>query len=513
MLNLDQLKALFEKGMHYAVDNFSSPLYSNHRQACLYQVSLAKNAKNLTTFMTAVSALNQVFQSSFKTPDKICAGCELTKTGIQFGIANKGWYFLWGKTNDFVYNINFRRQELASSDIVDVEPSEAVRWTIGGGYGKVGGEWYNLQYEWIYMKYEQDTSNNTFFLAGNGNTMSVLMGCRTPMQFYFDISFTDTKGQQHRIASTLTAKTPPAPNSPDACNCGDCVGSLYYSFTDMGMTITVNNQTSSGNGWIDHQLIKGGPPCSLYLQAITTVTNMISGAINPGWFWTVIVDNETNTQYMLSYFPVTKTFNDFVSQNKALEFSNKAFTAVNVYKNGLAKFHPEDGDYNYKNTKLVILKTMVVNCTTLPTEYHVTLPSGKKGILSLASGPNVYSDIVASYENPSIFYTEDRSRVIGSGIIEANLYMDTKEIAKRAVIGSGGIPNDHNIGLFHDVLIMRQNAWQKTLAVFVLLLPLFILILGLLYIFMRKDNRHVRFTVFLIVVVICYVLLNRPLTI
>jgi hypothetical protein len=254
-LDLDGIRNLFKQGIQYARKKYSSMFFDPDNALCDYQLSLADKAQDLTSLMNVIwiGNINNTWTSMFKAPKPICTGCELQYTEIQFGVAHTGWYFFYGIADKFAFNLCFFRIEIAPPDVVaqnNIEKSEAVRWTILGGFGEVGGTvWNTIQPEWIYMKYNK-TSNTVFNLSGSGNNIEGSLSVQN-MNFAIALNYTDTQGIKHNFSTEMLANAPPSANMPNSCLCADNLGSFYYSYTNMAVSIIAdgNPVQSNGNGW------------------------------------------------------------------------------------------------------------------------------------------------------------------------------------------------------------------------------------------------------------------------
>jgi len=322
-LSLQQLKDLYAKGMAHARKKFSSAFYPKYDKLCDYQLKLVSQAKDLTTMMNAVWIQNPVWSTAFIAPKPLCAGCELGHTAIQFGVGTIEWYFFYGISGDYVYNISFFKQEIAPQEVVDSvisDRSEAVRWNVVGGCGLISTQsWYPIQSEYIYMKYTQPTYS-TFSLVGAGNNITVNLQSNPPLQFSFDITYNSPDNKPHSLSVGTQARTGPTPNFPNSCECGLGLGTMYYSYTDMTAVAVIDGGTAGLNGtaWMDHQLIKGGIPDNWYWQAVETVGNVLSPKKSAGWLWTTIQDYESGLQYMFVHGFGSKFYQDDISIKKFL---------------------------------------------------------------------------------------------------------------------------------------------------------------------------------------------------
>ena len=487
LLNLQDIKNLYKKGVEHSKKAFNSTFFPNDDIMFDYQQKLIDKATDLSTVMNTIAMTNFTFANAFANPKQICKGCELQHTGVQFGVGNSGWYFVSGVTEQYSYNFSLFRQEIAPPNVISVDRSECVRWTINGGYGNIGtGVWHSIQNEWIYMKYTQP-SYSTFTLQGSGNNINVEFSSLQPMQFLGNITFTDDKKQQHVTKFEMVANTPPVPNFPNSCDCMYGLGTLYYSYTDMTTKFTLNNGTPViGPGWIDHQLVKYGFLNNKYMEALQTVNNMISKPVSSGWLWFAVQDYESKKQYMFIHFFKTKTFKDDIKLNNSISAD-----VCNVYEKGLTYFLTSN-DVTIQMIESIPYVLDGLSTINLPSKYNITLPCGKNVILKIATLPNVYGSVNPAYETPALLY-DSKNNVIGSGLIEANLYLSNQELAMRAIKAAGGDPtNSDQIKIVMEAMNKPQSSWIKFLAVMIVLLPMWILIVCLIFIFYKKDKRLTR---------------------
>lgn len=490
LLNLQQLKTLYKKGVEYARTQFNSPLYTENKSLTNYQMKLIEKAPDITTFMNCFWIPNLMFQNAFEDPKQICNGCELKYTGVRFGVGSMGWYFIFGIAGNYVYNFTLFRLDVCPPYVLEKENiprSEASRWFVCGGYGEVNGNFYKMQNEAIYMKYNQPTYS-TFGLEGSGNSYNCRFGSQVPMQFYFSVDFTDTDGKSHSVTINLRANTPPLPNYKNACLCAPGAGAFYYSYTDVWSNISVNgSEPSVGTGWIDHELFKMGILKSFRLQALNTVLSTFNKTETQGWIWIPIVDKESGIQYMLTHH--LKEF-----YYKSIKPNNTySLDIVNVYNKGVAYISPTSSDMDSRETSITLTSTFQANDLNLPAGYKITLPGGKKVIAKIASSPNVYPSIFAPTENPAFLYDETGQKIIGIALLETNVYLTYKQIAKRAVQFCGGDPNNNEeVEIMYSGFIVNQTWGQKLLAYLYLLIPVFLILFAVIFVLYRKDNRYTR---------------------
>lgn len=512
-INLEYIKSLYSKGMQYAIDTYPKGLFMKYDDLCKYQLSLANKCKDLTTFGNIISISNPVFKTAFNGPKNVCQGCEIQYNPFQFGVGNAEWYFCYGVSNsgssNYCFEITFSKNEMVPPEVLKregLDQTKYVLWSINGGYGIVGGEWYEIPNETIMMNYEQ-TSYSSFQIStiNNGIDNNVIKSCifgntNNPMIYEFSLSFIDKDNKIRKISSIMSSNTPPSPNAENSCgNCNNNMGSLYYSYTDMNVYMEINNEKVSGKGWIDHQLLKSGIPKSLIAQAEVSVINTLIKPISSGWLWFAIQDYESNIQYMFCHFFNNKFYKDDIQKN-----INIPMHIVNVYQKGISTLN---NSTNISNTKVILTKTINLNGIDLPSEYNIILPNGKEVILKLASSPNQYPTPYSQYENPALVINSKTNNIIGFGIIEANGSMTNDEYAKRYIEASGGDPNDNTaIKLVSDGLSphFKQTNFSVFLAFVIFLIPLWILLLSSTFIFYKKEERGKRIIMIIILLFIIY---------
>lgn len=466
VLDLQGVKDLYKKGVKYAKDNYSSIFFTRDDELFDYQLTLVDHAKDLNTVMNTIWLPNQTWQNSFKPPQPICSGCELSHTGMQFGVGHLEWYFFSGVTESYTFNICFFKHEIAPPDVVDIDPSEAVRWIIQGGYGDRGGTWHSLPPEWLYLKYNK-LSYSTFTLEGGNDKISAKLSSLKPMNFEIELNF-----DNQNIKISTSANTPPLPNFKDACACSQDLGTFYYSYPDNDVTFYKDNNISNGKGWIDHQLTKNGVPKSIYIQALIASLNLQSKSA--GWLWTIIQDFTTDTQYMLIYFFGKKYYSESVELDKIIDFQ-----VVNVYKDGTVDNSP------VHKPQIKMIETFNHRGINLPKKYSVKFPHNRQAYLEIASNPNIYTMNVESYETPAILY-DDKGDIIGSGLIEANVYYDNDYFAKNLLKFVNGSLD--KLDLIKNSIVKPFKLYQKILGFFVILLPLWMVIITAVFILKGKQR-------------------------
>jgi hypothetical protein len=137
----------------------------------------------------------------------------------------------------------------------------------------------------------------------------------------------------------------------------------------------------------------------------------------------------------------------------------------------------------------------------LPSRYDMVLPGGKRVFLTIASTPNILTGPAAAYETPAILSTPT-GKIIGQGLIEANLYLDNDTLALRYTIAAGGGENEYKI--ISSQVSRKHTSWQKLLALMIVVFPLILLLFAIGFIFYRKDKRKERVMISLATALIIY---------
>lgn len=498
LLDVNGVKQLYLKGIEHAKKNYNNPFSSKLEELCEFQKKVIQESLDIDRIMNAIWIPNPVFENSFFDAKAMCTGCELQYTPVQFGHGNTGWYFVYAIAGDYAYNFSAFRVEIAPPDVVDFDRSEAVRWIVLGGYGKVGGEWYSLQPKWLYLKYTEP-SYSTFSLEGSNQETSFYFGSSVPMQFDLRLEYTDMKGNKQKLISSLRGNTAPSANFPGAYGGFLGTASMYYSYTDVDISLSINDgKMQTGKGWIDHQLAKSGLPNTFYKKALKGALSALSENKSRGWLWFGVQDFESGLQYMfLHFFNPSKTYSEDVQKNQPLELH-----MINVYKKGVPYFFPTQSEMDAKNAKIVMTATTPYNGVELPISYDITLPGGKEVKLAIACKElNIYPVPHACYESPAFLYDKSGKYIIGIGLIEANWYLPYEVISQRYNTYTGQT-QDANLSVIKTGLAPPQTFWQKTYSMLVVLYPLWLLIILGTFILHKKEDRKLRLILSIILVLI-----------
>lgn len=489
-MELQKLKNLYKKGMHYAIKK-SSWWFPPNKEMCDYQIELAEKAQDLTTLSSVVGFFNHTFASSFPGPKEICSTCLHKNIPFQFGNGPNGWYFISGVCDNIAYCITLLRVELAAPHIIKktgLEPSECVLWNVVGGYGDVDKkEWITIPFTTIQMKYNK-TSFSSFQLENltvNEIIKYVYFSCDSTTKFTFNISFNDKDGNNHNIKSVLIPRGGPLPNAKNSClRCDYNLGSLYFSFTNpICIASFNNNEKQTGIGWIDHQTYKAFMPDGLWANLLLTLKRQISGDSKISWTWMYIQDNEDNTQYMIS-----RQFYEDYNKNFVVGYK---FTSqiCNIYKDGVSYIQD---DKCLKNVMIEVMNVKNINNINYPIEYKITLPNNKKVTTKAVFGANTFinSALQDSYEIPGLLYNEN-GKNIGTGFLEINgMYPKEDYINRFIKLAAHGDQSKKE--LVKSALYLKQSLSIKLLPWIVIILIVSVIIYSTIYLYkVVKSNKNV----------------------
>lgn len=494
--NLDQLKQLFRQGVSYSCKN-ASWFFPPHEKATQHQLELVNKAQNMTEFMSAVNIFNPTIAARFDVPKPVCTNCMLKHTNPQWGEGIHGWYFFVGNygltDSPYAYCITFFRSEIAPPEAVKYpNRGDAVGWLIGGGYGNKD-EWINIPYEFVQMDYKE-LSYSTFTLEGKGDKIkSCFLRTTQPMTFEFGLSFTDTKGTSRSIFSTQVSRTPPM----EAGKHGFIgfgmpgYGSLYWSYTDMDIQSVIDSKNyTNGKGWMDHQNLKLAgvqgfmPGSTTSAQVLYTVGTTFAKPGVIGWTWNLIQDMESGIQYMISTI-LPDGYHDNPSTYKPGTVLPKA-AICNVYKQGVPMVSPG----SCEDLKCVVSKVQVVNGHPYPLEMNFTLPGGKKVVTRAVYGLNLFTNSSGSVscESPGLLFDEN-NKPIGYSLLELNGPLTKQEIVQNNLRLAGGDPtNQPVVQDIIDSMNTTQPISRKIVAFIIILLPLFLFIFFVVFIFSRPRS-------------------------
>jgi hypothetical protein len=512
ILDLSGIKNLFKQGIQYSEEKFPQGLFIPNKKLCQYQLELVENAPDLTTLMNAVSIHNPVFFSSFITPKPICDGCEIQYIPMQFGVGHKGWYFCYGIAEDTAFVFSITRIEIAPKKVVEkngLQQTDAVRWCIGGGFGK-NGYWYKFPHEFIYMKYIKN-DYSTFSLSGSGsqirniifqNSLNQDFTDPNPMQFYFTADFTDQNGDTHNLVVSASSRTPPLPNAPNSCNdCGDNMGTFYFSYTDMDVIVNPDQEgDKKGKGVFEHQISKSGIPRNIFTQGRISVANLLYPPKSHGWLSLYLQDFQTGLQYKLTHFFDRKSYEDDIYTNQKIYIDQ-----VIVYEKGISYFNPSRTDIDSSDAEVIPTEFVYVNGASLPSKFNIILPGGKSVVLKIFSLPNQYLDPYGNYETPCVL--NDTIKNIGMGLIEVIGYYTSEEYAERYISSAGGDVGDKKrVEIVAEGFSpkFQQNFWQVLLSVIIFLIPLWFIVRILIFVIYKKENRFNRLMFSIALILILY---------
>ncbi len=180
---------------------------------------------------------------------------------------------------------------------------------------------------------------------------------------------------------------------------------------------------------------------------------------------------------------------------------------VNVYREGEVRFNPTKTIIDNADTRVRLVMTVSnpISGLNMPAKYEITLPGGKQIVLAIATAPNVYTNSFASYETPAFLYDSSGTQIIGTGLIEANFYLSNDVLAKRMIAQAGGnLENTNEFKIVMNGLKKPQTVWQRLLAFIIVLIPLWTVIICVVFVVYKKDKRYVRFMLSIAILILLY---------
>jgi hypothetical protein len=226
---------------------------------------------------------------------------------------------------------------------------------------------------------------------------------------------------------------------------------------------------------------------------------VISPSPSGGWLWTTVIDYESGIQYMLVYY-----FHQFYQDTVKLGDKIKP-QIVNEYKQGVV--------YQNRKAEMVLEEVYTDDLygINLPQKYRITLPGGKVVVLKkCTTGSNRYPIPPAPVENIGFVYNENEDTIIGGGVLEANLWLNNKQISQNYAQSVSFVNSSPPLSLILKGFENKPNVGYKILAFLYVLLPLWIITVILVITFCKKEGRTSRFIVSCVVFILLYLALTFP---
>jgi len=355
-------------------------------------------------------------------------------TCSQFGSYNYDWYFMFGNCQQVVFTMSLFIFPVCNPTVAarnGVTLSDAHLYSLNGGIAINGGPWVSLPQiflQGVYQCTSDTTFNWTAVPPATSAVVSASLSSTSLGTFQFALEWKDPITTQTRTLNVgLTSPTAPAFNAKNGCvPCVGGVGTLYWSYPNMQLTITTTGVTgtSSAKGWLDRQWVQGGKfqqykrSESTTLSVLSNLTKMFRPGTMSRWLWLIIQDETKGQQYMV-----------LVSLTDDLAQLGKTYTPafINQYDNqtGVKHLNP--------NSATVTVKQMVtMNNYTFPTQHHIhiTLPNNNSVdyILTAATSNMIMYNPTGclSWEGPGSL-TDLSGQNLGYSFLEANFALPTKQ--------------------------------------------------------------------------------------
>ncbi len=365
----------------------------------------------------------------------------------QFGTYTTDWYFLYAQCNDVAFTMCLFNSPVCNPKIAakyKLALPDAHVYFLGGGITTNGGAWTPLPPMFLQGQFQCPTQGTFSWVsapqAAGAPIQSVSLQSPIIGTIQLGVSWLDSVTSQPRtLQAVFTSPTAPYLNGPKGCQplCLSGVGSLYWSYTNMDVTVTTTGVTGTvqGKGWMDHQWLQGGKVNSNQVAALTNLTHLFSKPTVGRWLWINIQDEDLGQQYMI-YVPLTEKL---VQQGDVL---TPAF--VNQYDN-------QAGPRFWKGntTKVTVNKLVVRNNYTFPLQYtiDIAVPSRDqvKGVrtlqyqlTSLVDQMVIFNPMGAwSWEGPGVLVNTATGKSPGYCFLEANFALPSSQFVQTAAAQAG----------------------------------------------------------------------------
>ena len=341
--------------------------------------------ESVSKAVEASSSLNELGAAFLLLPNNSLGSAPVAPlTGVpedttlfQFEQGTAGWY--WGyatykdqpSTGDaanimyYIIRIDLGTPEIRAKYNLPLGATTLYSVSVGAGLGK--GTWRYSPYAMCRGKYEiKDARQFQFTAESQDGDVTISFGAeKSSLMLEFSCK---EKGNVFSSSTTFDIARSARFNAPRGC--APCVagsGTLYWSYPHLvaTSTITVDSKTeqglTGGDGWLDHQWMRGNAPDSLGVQILTNISQLSKSVGGLGRYVWINVHLEGH-EFMITAFPP----------------QSAEISAGQTYA---AKFisYPEHGDTTYDNeTTMVLEKTTEIDGITFPTVFTIALPGSEK---------------------------------------------------------------------------------------------------------------------------------------
>ena len=294
-------------------------------------------------------------------------------TLFQFEQGTVGWYWGYATYRDqpstskvanimyYIIRIDIGTPEIREKYNLPLGSTTIYSISLGAGFGK--DSWRYSPYAICKGKYVIRGAQSFHFEAQSEDGDVLISFGSDENSFLLDFS---CKAKDNAFStSTIFKKTKGArynaPNGCAPCVAGD--GTLYWSYTQLvaRSNITVGTKTGSfndGDGWLDHQWMRGNDPLQLGVKIITNISQSSRKSVGGLGRYVWMNIHLDDIEFMVTAFPPQSAR---IRKGQSYEAQ---FTS-----------YPSGKPTSFKNkTVLTFDETTVVDGITFPTVISVTLP-------------------------------------------------------------------------------------------------------------------------------------------
>ena len=438
----------------------------------------AENAKTIDQLGTILLLLPN--NSIGTAPLSYLGGKPSDTTLFQFEQGIAGWY--WGYATYLSSNIMFYivRLELGTPEIrakYNLPLGSTTIYSVSVGAGKGPGTWSYSPFSTCGGTYQALDKNNFSFQCGDDCALNLKMKGDNSG---FSLCFGCESGSRGKFESSVRLKisAPPMFNAPQGCfPCAAGSGTLYWSYPQLSAQdgiITLNKEVShecslqssgplSGEGWLDHQWLRGNDPNQTGVGIITSFIQLGKAVGGLGRYVWINLHLKNNTQYMVTAFPpVTKT----IAKGQTYPAKYKKYG------------HGQDEVYNTSNTFITFQDIVTVKDPNggediiYPTVFSIEIDGNEYTIDTKPYGTCVTMDLTGNLHwSGSATLTSSTDKNTSSAFVELNQFQKprnyTQNMMKRA-----GVP----VNLIDEFTGAPLKFYQVIPAILVIILGLVLLI-------------------------------------
>ena len=417
-------------------------------------------------------------------------------TLFQFEQGAAGWY--WGyatyPTSNIMYYIV--RLELGTPEIrakYNLPLGSTTVYSVSVGAGNGAGTWSYSPYSicrgsyavtgkdaFVFQTVPESTTKTQVRFAGNAQGFTLCFACGkgsagSGFGAYVEL---DKDG---RVANYAAPK-----------GCAPCVsgaGTLYWSYPQLNARKGAINLakascpspgTLSGDGWLDHQWMRGNDPKALAVQAVTTVTQLSKAVGGLGRYVWINLHLKNNTEYLVTAFP---------SPDAKIGKNQTYSAAYKKYGASQKTVSPS------RSAPLEFLETTTVqdpgssSSITYPTVFQITIEGHKYTIDTRPYGDCVTLDLTGNLHwSGSATLKSDGGPDPSSAFVELNQFQGLTTY-RTNLLHYAGIPKASNEVFFGPPLRFYQTI--PTMAL-MLLGPMFLAATVVFLIFGIRGKRSSR---------------------